>query len=57
MHDLETDELIERVALELRRPVDYGAGVDEAVMAAIRSAPLRLAPAATRPAPAARRSA
>jgi hypothetical protein len=42
VHDLETDDLIERVALELRRPVDYGAHVDDAVMAAIRSAPLRL---------------
>jgi hypothetical protein len=51
VHESETDELIERVALELRRPVEYAASVDEAVMAAIRSAPLRLSPP-TRPDPA-----
>jgi hypothetical protein len=45
---LEADELIEQVALELRRPADFGDDVDGAVMAAIRSAPLRLSPPARR---------
>jgi len=53
VHDIDTDGLIERVTLELQRPVDYGAQVEATVMAAIRSAPLRLE-APTR-APAARR--
>ena len=46
MLDLEADELIEQVALDLRRPTDLGDDVDAAVMAAIRSAPLRLSPPA-----------
>lgn len=40
MLDDVADEEIGRIALELRRPVDLGPGVDEAVMAAIRAAPL-----------------
>jgi hypothetical protein len=54
--ELEADELIEQVALELRRPADIGDDVDAAVMAAIRSAPLRLSPPVREPAPAPRRA-
>ncbi len=34
-----TDPAVERIALELRRPVDLGHQVDAAVMSAIRAAP------------------
>jgi hypothetical protein len=49
------DPAVERIALALRRPVDLGPEVDRAVMAAIRAAPLMVAPAAERPARVARR--
>ena len=42
----ETDPTVERIALALRRPVDFGPDVDRAVMAAIRAAPLMVTPAA-----------
>jgi len=55
----ETDRHIERIALELRRPVDLGHEVDRTVMAAIKAAPLMVTPDVTRAdarrAPAARR--
>jgi hypothetical protein len=47
------DHEIERIARELRRPVDLGPEVDAGVMAAIRAAPLMVAGAV--PAPARRR--
>ena len=40
----ETDRHVERIALELRRPVDLGNEVDRAVMSAIRAAPLMVSP-------------
>ena len=56
----ETDRHVERIALELRRPVDLGHEVDRAVMAAIKAAPLMVTSGAShgdaRRAPAARRS-
>lgn len=44
----ETDRHVERIALELRRPVDLGDEVDRAVMAAILAAPLMVTPATHR---------
>lgn len=43
MLDDQADVEVGRIALELRRPVDLGPGVDQAVMAAIRAAPLMVA--------------
>jgi hypothetical protein len=39
-----TDPTVERIALALRRPVDFGPEVDRAVMAAIHAAPLMVRP-------------
>lgn len=39
-----TDPTVERIALALRRPVDFGPDVDRAVMAAIHAAPLMVRP-------------
>jgi hypothetical protein len=36
------DAAVERIALALRQPVDFGPEVDRAVMAALRAAPLRV---------------
>lgn len=45
MRDAElTDPTVERIALALRRPVDFGPEVDRAVMAAIHAAPLMVRP-------------
>ena len=43
MLDDGADQEIGRIALELRRPVDLGPEVDQAVMSAIRAAPLMVA--------------
>jgi hypothetical protein len=52
-----TDPEVERIALALRRPVDFGPEVDRAVMAAIHAAPLMVRPGTTMvAAPNARRS-
>ena len=45
LEDEVTEPEVERIALALRRPVDLGPEVDRAVMAAIRAAPLMVAPA------------
>lgn len=45
MRDSEAaDPTVERIALALRRPVDFGPEVDRAVMAAIHAAPLMVRP-------------